>query len=249
MRGLFLVSTLTFVSISSSAFAVLGPPGSLVHDPAVFEFLKNDVDKHIREQTEIISSNRDILDEMSDSLTGNSADSYTILSNQSFGHDILSVRIPYLMKEKKLKSIERELNKNYPEQRLEFSKESMKKGRQQRQRQSELKQAIIYSTDIINNSKTRSSEVESLVREVDQKTTLKQALDLNNKIAIENMIETSKNNLLLALLLRVKAQEFYKGPINLAVASDIIEKQREGQRARGFQKTYPNSMFNQMFNK
>ncbi|MDD2840229.1 MAG: hypothetical protein PHY80_03845 [Rickettsiales bacterium] len=229
------------LSITNNAYAIVG--GTAVSDFEAHKKL-NTIDQHLIEQKELIDSNSKIFTEIKDSVIGNSINTYSVISNNNSSGLISDIKVPDILEGNKITIINKNLDKLYPLQNLSVSEDMANKARQQQQQQAELKQIIIYTTNIINNSETRDSEIEILARENDQTKRLKEALDLQNKIALENLVELKKNNILLALKLRSEAKESYSGLINVSTVSPLSEA--EEYQKSGFKKKYPNSKYNQM---
>lgn len=230
-----------FLVVNYNAYAIVG--GTAVSDFEAHNKL-NTINKSLTEQKDILNSSGKILTEIRDSMLGNSNNTYSVISNNSSSGSITDIKVPNILEGKKFIIIDKNLEKIYPMQSIEVPENVMNKAKQQQQQQSELKQIIIYATNIINNSETRDSEIEILARENDQTKTLKEALDLQNKIALETLVELKKNNTLLALELRSKAKETYVGLINIKIPSPASED--EEYQKSGFKKKYPNSKYNQM---
>ncbi|MFC1659801.1 hypothetical protein ACFL0U_04515 [Pseudomonadota bacterium] len=229
------------ITITNNAHAIVS--GTAVSDFETHNKI-NITNKYLLDQKDIINSNGESLIEIKNAIMGNNSNAYSVISNESFSLNISDIKVPNILKGKEIRIINKNLDVMYPIQELEIPENEMARMKQKQQQQSELKQIIIYTTNIINNSETRDSEIETLVRESSQTRQLKEAMDLQNKIALENLIELKKNNILLASFMRSQAKEKYSGLINIKPArpqSDAEEYQKSGFRGK-----YPNSKYNRM---
>jgi hypothetical protein len=205
---LFLPPT-TLLTIQQNTFAV-----EVVMDFETHKNLNNINTQQIKQAETLNKINKDTT-EIKESLTGIYSNATSTVNNETFNQDISNIKTNHTLKNTKTNELERELDNIFKERDFPTKEEKLEEVKHHQQTQEELRQSIIYSSSIINSSKTRNQEIESLVSENGRTETLKQSTDLLNKIAIEILTETKRNNILLSLLLRTQTKEKYKGQINI----------------------------------
>lgn len=220
------------LTIQSSSFAV-----EVVMDFETHKNLNNINTQQIKQVEKLDNINKDTT-EIKESLTGIYSNATSTVNNETFNQDISNIKTTHTLKNTKTNELERELDTTFPIRDFPTNEGKLKERQHLRQTQEELRQSIIYSTSIINNSRTRNQEIESLVSENGRTQTLKESTDLLNKIAIEILTETKRNNILISLLLRTQTKEKYKGKINITQEQNKQRNNNYNQNGESLYRKY-----------
>lgn len=201
MKRLILSILMIFLT-NTSLFAAM-----VVTDPGTYTYLSG-MDKKLQEQLSFSQKLQEVDLEIRNKLSGNKKVGYGINSNYNFFNDYFLLPST-TQKSEKISIILKSLESIYQPVTLKINDDLDKRKYQQ----NAIKSSLVLSEMIINSSKQRGIEISSLSAEVDNNNSIKEAIDVNNRILLELLLETRNSNLLLANLTRAMAAKEYVGEI------------------------------------
>jgi hypothetical protein len=223
----FLIIIFAILPISVNAQTMV------VQDPGAYAYL-NGLDKKSQEQLEFLQAIQEVDLVIKSALTGNKKmgnginssllayNDYFILSN-NFGSRRgvgLKEAPQAIMKDIDLvfspKSIKVSPNHNNKIEEAYFNKE--------RWVSDNIKAGLIISEMILNSSKSRIPQITNFGNDIDTTTTLKEAVDFNNRLVLELILEIRNANLLLANMLRSQNSRSYEGNVVADYSKDDLDK-------------------------
>jgi hypothetical protein len=103
--------------------------------------------------------------------------------------------------------------------------------------QAAMRDSLVAAEATINGAKTRQAQAEKAIYTVDATQTQKDALDVNNRLLSEVLLEMQRNNLLVAHLVRAQTSLYYTGvsdsrPAKLTkTRSEVLKETFSGENA------------------
>lgn len=198
--GLLVVIIVCFISEQSRATMV-------VTDPGAYNYL-NSLDKKSQDQLGFLQKLQEINLDIKNNTSGNKKVGYGINNRYSLFTDFFLLQ-DNQRKSDRLPVVTRFLESTYPVVTLKNSDDIEKKKYQQ----GNIKSLLILSEMMVNNAKQRGVEISSLSTDVDSSSNIKEALDVNNRLLLELLLELRNTNLLLATTARATASRDFGGDI------------------------------------
>lgn len=171
--------------------------GLIVSDPGTYNYLSG-IDKKAQQQIEFSQKLQESTLITKESLTGNKKIGYGINNSKSLFSDYFVLSDNNFGE--KAVNVSRNLD-------LAMSDEQVKRDYQQKN----LKSSLILSELIINTAKSRGAEILSLSSASDSSDRTKEAIDIQNRILLEILLEVRNTNLILANLLKNQSSQNYIG--------------------------------------
>jgi hypothetical protein len=206
---------------------------TVVTDPGAYSYF-NGLDKKSQEQIEFLQKIQDTELALKSSLEGNKRIGYGVNNSLSFYDDF------FILKESDQKqniqlgdkpsAISKNLNLLFPIEKFKIPNDSNKSKneivfKKKAFQQQSIKSALIFAEMISNNTKYQLSQVSALAGDIDGTNTLKEALDVNNRLVLELLLEIRNTNLILANLVRLNAAEKFEG----LTLPDYTEEEEDGK--------------------
>ena len=111
-------------------------------------------------------------------------------------------------------------------EQVKIPSEDSQKYQKQQYQQACVKSSLILSERVIKNISQRNTEISGLADESDSTINLKEAMDMNNRLLLEILVELRNNNLLLASSLRSKSSVDFKGDLIITASEPVTYQKR-----------------------
>lgn len=218
LKRILPITAMTLCIITQNAFC----GGMLVTDPIQYNYLIA-IDKKQQESLVFLQAIQDANLEIKDAIRGNKKMGVGMVTNYAFYHDFFSLP-SHTQKSEKAVFISRNIETLYPP--IKVSNLSQERVKRDQYQQNTLKSAFILSEMVINSTKQRGGDIISLSNDIDNNVTLKQAMDVNNRLLLEILLEIRNSNLISANMMKITASANFKG--------DIIYDPKEGEEIKDF---------------
>lgn len=194
----------------------------VVTDPGAYSYFTG-LDKKIQEQLGFAQKIQDAELEIKRSLTGNKRIGYGINNSTILYEEFFQLRDRMSLDFKqnnqssdKPTAIAKNLDIIFPPLKVKIPNDKNKNKAEaeinkKTYHQNTLKASIIFAEMILSSSKIRVLQITSLANDIDGTTQIKEAIDVNNRLILELLLESRNTNLLLANLIKSQAAKDYEG--------------------------------------
>ncbi|MBT4989367.1 MAG: hypothetical protein HOM96_02365 [Rickettsiales bacterium] len=249
MKQRALSSCIILLAMSANAYAamIVTDPGSYKALGAVSTSIVGELEKNanverldrIKEFTEMANHTTQLvktvsnLDAAVDSLTGNLVRGFgmDVIMEQLKNNMLSSTMGASVLKHSSIQGLDLKTTKGNAQMldlifsNNKFGSSSTEPLRKQ-YRQRSYKSALETAETHVNNAADRIDQVASIVSLIDVTQTQKDAIDVNNRLMAEMLVEVQKTNLLLAQIVRVNSSTFYHGASNTTIeqTESLVDK-------------------------
>lgn len=151
------------------------------------------------------------LKELKDSLNNNYVDFNSLTNNQSFSIKIPENNLPNIIKDRNKNVIENKIRNMFKNKKTKVFKRDLEKEKKQKIRDEQNLQALIITSQIINNNKYAQGELDQLISEAGNLKTPKESMDFNNKLLLLLIAEARQEKVLKAIEIRNNITKEYDG--------------------------------------
>lgn len=225
---------------------------TVVTDPGAYAYLGG-IDKKLLESLEFLQEIQNLETSIKNSLSGNkkigSGVNSSLINYDEFF--LFSNNLPTkksLGSKDRAQLITRDLDVLFPAVKFQISEEKNKAQeielRKKKWQMDNIKLSLIFSEMILNTSRNRISQITALGNDVDSTTSIKEAMDVNNRLILELLMETRNLNLLLAHQLRLQSGKDFQGDIVADYKPSLSQELRgSGSLGEVISKTTKSSKF------
>lgn len=193
----------------------------VVTDPGAYTYFTG-IDKKLQEELGFLQKIQDADLQIQSSVSGNKKMGYGVNSNTTAYDDFFQLRNamsidPNAQASEKPTTIAKNLDLIFVPLKVKIPNNPSSKTdntmAKKSYQQNSIKAAAIFSEMILSGSKSRVSQIKALANDIDGTSTLKEALDVENRLIIELLIEARNTNILLANMTKIMAAKDYEGSI------------------------------------